>query len=642
MAGRRRASRRPAQDADVRTSPKPQSTGLRAASAVQSQADQILSLQRIIGNRAVSRLIAGTVQRTPEAVNVMGGNTKSFRRRRYDDDAGNSVRVTMASTGKEHKQGESLSVDYDERALDGDLFVKNQKDTSGVQGDHALITGGPRQGRYIRISGLHPGPSSPAPQKKPTAGGISKRTGEVLGTLSTGTGMIEFEKSDRIKQLGTEIKSLPDGPEKEARLDEKAQLSNDRTDIDLVSSSIGGGAQLFSLVNSIQKFLAEKDPWKKTSAGLTALVEVAKTGALTSEIVDKAGKLEYGSGGGYGGQVEGMAQGVEKSTAAAGILGAIAEILAGIVAAIKRVKAIVDMFTKKTVTGAKEKVSFVLATIKDATSIAKSAVSAVSKILGLTGGATDALKSAVPGLGIAVSAVDLIARAYKFVIDAMNRGRARAQKAIQKQALAGRLGLKRITKAAVEKVKSRTRWHSESPETKELVEDYLMARELQTINEKRMTRQGIKIGLDINNIVAEALNLGGVTAAAGITMKVAGGATNLILPAFRRFKQWGRDKAAKAKESGKEAGFFKMFNAKKSTGEKKKQRREMVERMFKHMADWWNMKERSGREKTEKETEGKRVKEYFKATGMSWTAVESYESAKDLANDLDAALKARE
>jgi hypothetical protein len=300
------------------------------------------------------------------------------------------------------------------------------------------------------------------------------------------------------------------------------------------------------------------------------------------------------------------------------------------------------MFTKKTVTGAKEKASFVLATIKDAASIAKSAVSAISKILGLTGGATDALKSAVPGLGIAVSAVDMIARGYKFVIDAMNRGRARAQKAIQKKALAGKLGLKRITRAAVEKVKASTRWHNESAETKELVEDYLMARELQTINEKRMTRQGIKIGLDINNIVAEALNLGGVTAAAGISMKIAGGATGLILPAFRRFKQWGRDKAAKAKESGKEAGFFSMFNARKSTSEKKKLRQATVERMFKHMVDWWTMKERSPREVTEKEAEGKRVKEYFKAAGMSWTAVQSYEDAGALAKDLEATLKSRE
>jgi hypothetical protein len=64
--------------------------------------------------------------------------------------------------------------------------------------------------------------------------------------------------------------------------------------------------------------------------------------------------------------------------------------------------------------------------------------------------------------------------------------------------------------------------------------------------------------------------------------------------------------------------------------------------MFDHLLKWWNMAEGSAREKKRKAAQGLLVKDLFKSAGMSWTAVQSYEDANELANDLDSALKARE
>jgi hypothetical protein len=374
-------------------------------------------------------------------------------------------------------------------------------------------------------------------------------------------------------------------------------------------------------------------------------LQTVKTGSSVATIVDKAGKHKYGSKAGFGGQAEGAATGVEKSTSAAGALGATSEILTGIVAAVKRVKAIVDMARKTHKVGAKEKANMAMDTLKDAVSIAKSGVSAAKSIVDVTSstGASDALKQAVPGLGIAIAALDTIQRAFKFVVDAMNKGRARTQKGAVKAALAVKLGFK-ITKKKMVAFMKTPAYQSQSDDTKEQIEDYLFSRELQDINRKRMVRQGIKISLNLNDIIADALNLGGVTAAAGLSMKIIGGATKLIMPAFRRFKQWGRDQAAKKAQAtgGKVKGFFGMFNKDKSSTAKDEQREKMINRMFDHLLKWWNMKEGTEDERAAKSAQGERVKAFFKAAGMSWTAVQSYEDANELAGDLDDALKARE
>ena len=193
------------------------------------------------------------------------------------------------------------------------------------------------------------------------------------------------------------------------------------------------------------------------------------------------------------------------------------------------------------------------------------------------------------------------------------------------------------------KLKGVPRYARRSKETKQLIEDYLMAHELQYINRKRMTRQGIGIVQDINNIIADALTIGGVTSAAGLSLKVIGGASKLIIPAFRRFKQWGRDLAAKKIAAGEPVkGFLGAFNANKSTGAKDEQREKMVNRMFQMLVSWYQMPEKHRAQRAEKRAQEKRVKNFFKASGMSWTAVQTYEDAGELAKDLDTALKARE
>jgi hypothetical protein len=421
-----------------------------------------------------------------------------------------------------------------------------------------------------------------------------------------------------------------------------------------VGASLSGGAQLFVLVNSIQKLVNAKGGWKRAEAVMDLTTETVKTGASVATIIDKAGKAKYGASGGFGGQASGAAQGIEKSTMASGVMTAIGEILAGVVAAVKRVKSIVQMARKKHKVGSKEKANEGMATLKDSLSIAKAAVSATKSIVDVTesSGASDALKSAVPGLGIAISSVDMIQRAFKFVVDAMNKGLARGEKQALKAKLAAKLGIKagvKLTKSVILHYKNGGKltgvisYAKRSKETKQLIEDYLIAHELQYINRKRMTRQGIGIVQDINNIIADALTLGGVTSAAGLSLKVIGGASKLIIPAFRRFKQWGRDLAAKRIAAGKPVkGLLGAFNANKSTGAKDEYREKMVSRMFQMLVSWYAMPEKHRAQRAEKRAQETRVKNFFKSAGMSWTAVQTYEDAGELAKDLDKAMKVRE
>ncbi len=600
----------------------------------------LLTLQSTLGNQSVSRLV---VQRASESATVIGAGTQSYRRRTANDDAGNAIQIIKSATARSHKQGESVTVDYAKRALTDEEYLANKADASGVQGQYALIPGTPR--RFIKIAGLRPQPSTPPEAPKKTLGGLGKRTGQLLEIGSTATGLHDYKSLDKIGKLDKEIKSLPDGPEKTAKKAEKDQLSDSRTGIDLTAASLSGGVALFGLIGSIEKLIHAKGGWKRAEAAMDVTQNIVGVGGSVANIVDQAGKNKYGSSAGFGGQAAGAATGVEKSTAAAGAIGAAGEILAGIIAAVKRVKAIVNMARTKHKVGAKDKANMAIDTVKDAVGIAKSAVSATKSIVDITSstGASEALKTAIPGLGIAIAALDMIQRAFKFVVDAMNKGRARAQKAAMKLALGARLGFT-ITKKAVLAYKNTPAYQGRSSKTKEAIEDYLLARELQDINTKRMTRQGIKIALNANDIIADALNIGGVTAAAGLSLKIIGGATKLILPAFRRFKQWGRDQAAKKAQAagGQVKGFFSMFNHKKSSSAKDESREKMINRMFDHLVKWWKMAEGSDKEKAQKAAQGARVKDFFKAAGMSWTAVQTYEDANELAGDLDSALKARE
>ena len=322
----------------------------------------LLTLQNTLGNQAVSRLV---VQRAPEPANVVGKGARSYNRRWYTDGQGNKVRLIRMSTGDDHPQGETVSVDYGVRAYSNEQYIAHKKDMSGEVGEYALLSGSGK--RFIKIAGLRPQPKGPPDPPKKTAGGFAKRTGEALDIAGTSTDLGQFEKTDKVTKLGNEMKSLT-GSAKDAKKNEKTALSDQMTGTDLAVASLSGGTQLISLVGSIQKLVTAKGGWKRAEAGMDVALQTVKMGGSVATIVDKAGKLKYGSSAGFGGQAEGAAAGVEKSTAAAGALGATGEILGGIIAAIKRVKAIVDMVRTKHKVGAKDKADMVMSTLKDATS----------------------------------------------------------------------------------------------------------------------------------------------------------------------------------------------------------------------------------------------------------------------------------
>jgi hypothetical protein len=600
------------------------------------------------------------VQRLSQDVKVAHSATKSFQAVEKVDDKGVSIRVAKVATGKVYKPGQSLKVDYDQRALSERQFQGSKADVANVAGEFARID--PYTDQFVRISGLEPPPTAPPPRQK-RAGGVHKRAQELLDIGGSGAGLHDTQQSDEIAKLKGDIKSLPDGALKDAKKAEKTGLEDQRTDEALAASSLAGGGQLVALVASITALFNAKGKWKRAEAGMDVALQTAKTGATAADIVDKAGKQKYGSSAGFGGQAAGgAAEGVEKSTMAAGALGAMGEILAGVVAIVKRVKKIVDAVRKPQGLGGREKAHEALDTVKDAASVAKSAVSAAKSIIDVTqaSGASDALANAVPGLGIAITAVDMIKRAFQLVVDVSNKKSTRDEKGTHKAELEGSglqaaLGIKKGSfrgkkmrrkdiKAKYDQIMAKDPAVRTPDEQRAIpiMENYLFAKELQAINDKRINRQSIGISLDANSIIADALNLGGVTAAAGLSMKIVGTATGLFVKGARRFKQWARDKAEKRLAKGQDLGFFGNFNAGKSTAAKAKVREDMINRMFQHLVEWQAMAETTEEERGEKAAQGERVGMFYKAAGMSWSAVQRYDDANALAEDLDEALKRRE
>ena len=73
----------------------------------------------------------------------------------------------------------------------------------------------------------------------------------------------------------------------------------------------------------------------------------------------------------------------------------------------------------------------------------------------------------------------------------------------------------------------------------------------------------------------------GVGATAGVALKAASAAGNIGMTGFRKFKQWGRNKAAKKLQKNKELkGIYKLFDTDKSSDKKKERVKKDVSYVF--------------------------------------------------------------
>lgn len=253
---------------------------------------------------------------------------------------------------------------------------------------------------------------------------------------------------------------------------------------------------------------------------------------------------------------------------AAGVLGGLADSVTAIKEAFFIVKGIIELAEKAPDMSDEEKFKASMDIIRRSLEAAKSSVSAVKTFLDLANsGVSAAMVNTVPGLGIAIGCAELVVRGVDLVTSMLQASAMRSSKQEVKAALGGEKG--KSSKVAAEAI---IKDATASPEKKAMAHEYLTAKSLQYVNDKRTRRALLKIGVAMTKIAGDAATLGGASAPVGIGLKVGAVAVDIGAGIFRKFKQWARDKVAEsegAKLPGAKKGFLaKVFNTEKSTANK--------------------------------------------------------------------------
>ena len=196
----------------------------------------------------------------------------------------------------------------------------------------------------------------------------------------------------------------------------------------------------------------------------------------------------------------------------------------------------------------------------------------------------------MPGLGIALSAVDIIIRAVDLVDALITRSDMQNRKrALKTDALGGAKGatLKPVAEAYIKTIDAKkqagTAVSKAEMEKYAQYEEYLLSKGLQYISQKRANRAMLKIGIAMGKMAGDVAVLGGASAPVGVGIKAGAMALDVGASVFRKFKQWGRDKAAAKEDAAggvKQTGFWGLFNTDKSSTKKLEGYNKMVDKIF--------------------------------------------------------------
>jgi hypothetical protein len=164
---------------------------------------------------------------------------------------------------------------------------------------------------------------------------------------------------------------------------------------------------------------------------------------------------------------------------------------------------------------------------------------------------------------------------------------------------------------------------------------------MEYINKKRLTRAGIKIGLDLLNIAGEIATLSGAGAMAGVPMKAAAAGASVGMSVFRKIKQAGRDKANKERGNrlatnpqSSATKWEKVFNADKNSEAKTAKRKKDTIYLIKQIGNLPD-DQTSVEFKNKKNT----VESYINATGASPNAVYRGFNSKGLNGAMEVLIK---
>jgi hypothetical protein len=253
-----------------------------------------------------------------------------------------------------------------------------------------------------------------------------------------------------------------------------------------------------------------------------------------------------------------------------------------------------------------------LTTIKDTISTARSLLFTLENAW-LGGG----LAASIPGLGIAISGLKIIVSIWKII----KANKHRAKMRLMKQAWKMKFDAADHKQAAkmkrdIEARRKRGEMSSRDRLYLEWIEEYEMQKELQYINRKRINRQVLHISTALTSIAGDIASLSGVGATVGVGLKAASSVTELGAKGLRAFKQWGRNRAAKA-TSWKITR--KIFNKDKNTKAKIEKYEKIADGIYDMII--------ALAETADKFEDGKvpynnrmfeRIRAYIRAVGLSW------------------------
>lgn len=362
-----------------------------------------------------------------------------------------------------------------------------------------------------------------------------------------------------------------DNPLKDKLESDQAALEIGTAHIDATLSGLSGIVAMKKIIDTVKD-----DEMSKTEKGFDITENALETAEAATNTV--------GSTAGYYDNL-GTLTDTDKLSAAGDVSdwsGTVGEAIGVIKSAFFTVKDIYDMFQKATGQegiGLDETVTSTLDIIKGALQTAQGIIKTVKSIYDILQTGTSALGQAIPGIGIAISGIVITLKVYGMIKSEISRRKMKQDKKkfITEYANKNKeyvtphgVDLPKLQQRKAE-IKAKADNARTEEEKKELqdIEQYLLAEELRYINQKRLTRNGLQVGLEMVSIAGDIATLSGVGAQAGVPLKTAVAGTKVSMSVARRLKQYGRDRAAK---SGAWTITKKIFNAEKST-EKKNARR---------------------------------------------------------------------
>ena len=373
--------------------------------------------------------------------------------------------------------------------------------------------------------------------------------GELVTSAVNSTQVNDIDDyKDELAKASTGDKDA-DGAGKSGATDEQGQQ------LGVVGGTADVVGMFIGLAKSVKSFQAAKADGNRANQ-VGAVLEGAA--AVTGGAKGIGSLVKSGS------ELDGHKDGIGASDAASSALSGIADSFGAVKDTFFAIKKIVDLASSASSMTDEEKFRASMDIIKTSLEAAKGGVSAVKTFLDVcNSGVNVAMVNAVPGLGIAIGCAEIVVRSVD-LIQAMIRSSAMKQsKRTAKTKLGGVKGTSMEAKARAMVADPAT-----SADDRAAAEEYLTAKGLQAVNDKRTDRALLKMSVAMAKIAGDAATLGGASAPVGIGLKVSAVVLDLGATAVRKFKQWARDKAAAQEAAGKQGVLSKVFDSSKSSANK--------------------------------------------------------------------------